>query len=296
MATTMTKLETRIRPAGPGDLAAIEAIAAANEESTLGPRWPGYLYLEQLLHDATLLVAEREGRIVGFGGAATVGGRRPAAHVTDLFVDPAFHGRGVGGPLLRALREVVAVPDWTTCSSDDPRARSLYLRAGMRACWPVVYLRGPAPVERRSTATIATPAAPAEASAIEHSWTGRHFGRAWDDWAARAGGVAFRLEVDRRVVAVGVARDERDGPGRVLEHLAVAPTASPASTLVAALATEIVAGGGPDPIVKLAVPGPASAIPVLLERGFRIVDADTWCASRPDLVDPDRVVIDPSRG
>ena len=42
------------------------------------------------------------------------------------------------------------------------------------------------------------------------------------------------------------------------------------------------------------VPGPHPVVPALLERGVRIVDRDQWCASDPDLVDPVRLLPNPS--
>ena len=48
--------------------------------------------------------------------------------------------------------------------------------------------------------------------------------------------------------------------------------------------------------LKLAVPGPSPALLPLLAAGFVITDHDTFCATRDDLVDPVRLVMDPSFG
>jgi GNAT superfamily N-acetyltransferase len=304
----MPDAQITIRPAGPSDFESIEGIAAANGEATTTPGWPGWLYLEHVLANGTLLVAERDGTLLGYAGAAIVGGRRPAAHVTDLFVDPRAHGGGTGGRLLRALMATVPVDAWTTCSSSDPRAQTLYVRAGMRPLWPVMYLEGPlhadelgaepgAPSGARSVALAAD-----EAADLELRWSGRDFGAHYRHWAGRPGGGAFRVEVGGAAVAVGAARNGRLGPGRVLDHLAVAPETDPGPALLASLSTTAVRGGSVDaapdaaPSLRLALAGPNPVLPHLVALGFRITDHDTFCATDPRLVDPARIVLDPSFG
>ncbi|MCI0581986.1 MAG: GNAT family N-acetyltransferase [Chloroflexi bacterium] len=300
-----------VRQATPADFEAIERVAAANDEPTTGGRWPGYLYLEHLRAEATLLVAVRDGRVIGYAGAAAVGGRRPAAHVTDLFVDPAVHGQGAGKRLLGGLFLEVDVPAWTTCSSADPRALTLYVRAGMQPRWPVLYLDAPLHLSAPDLAGDWWPSRarargldPAAASGLETGWSGRDFAVQYRHWASRPGGLAFAIEVDGRAVAVGAARDARSGPGRALDHLAIAPEADPVRALFAALASDAVRDGArsgsgePDPAARLTftLPGPHPAIGLLLGLGARITDHDTFCATDPDLVDPAHLVPDPSFG
>jgi phosphinothricin acetyltransferase len=303
----MDEPDLRVRRATRDDFEAIERIAAANGEPTLAPRWPGYLYLDHLLAEATLLVAERDGTIVGYGGAAIVGGRQRAAHVTDLFVDPAAQGRGAGKHLLRGLLRATDVAAWTTSSSSDPRALTLYIRAGMQPLWPILYLEAPLNLPVPETAGDWWPRRarsrdvdPGAAGALELEWSGRDFAVHYRHWVSRPGGVAFMVEVDWRPVAVGAVRDGRMGPGRVLDHLAIAPDADPTPALVAALGSTAVRGTEADPEpaarLKFAVPGPSPAVALLLSLGCRITDHDTFCATHPDLVDPARLVPDPSFG
>jgi GNAT superfamily N-acetyltransferase len=284
---TMHGSPIRVRAARPADRTAIERVAAANDEPTTAPSWPGFLYLDHLLAEATLLVAETDGTVVGFAGAALAGGRRPAAHITDLFVDPARHGQGVGGQLIAALRAACGVDDWTTCSSSDRRAQALYLRSGLRAWWPVVYLLGVAAGEAREPDGLLR-LTPAAAAALELSWSGRDFTTHYGHWAGRPGGFCFRTAAG----LVGVLRAGRTGPGHVLDHAAIAPDADPVEAVLDATARL----GTPGLPLRLSLPGPSPALPRLLERGFRIDDADTFCATDSGLVDPTRVVIDPSLG
>jgi len=297
----------QVRPATRDDFESIDRIAGANGEPTTAPRWPGYLYLDHLLAEATLLVAERDGAIIGYAGAAVVGGPRPAAHVTDLFVDPEAYGQGAGGRLLRGLFEAVDVADWTTSSSADPRALTLYARSGMQPVWPILYLEAPLTLPVPDTAAEWWPGraksgevGPRDTSALELTWSGRDFAAHYRHWASRPGGVAFRVEVDGRAVAVGAVRDGRMGPGRVLDHLAIAPDADPRLALVTALRSTPVRTPSPqpDPAARLrfTLGGPHPAVALLLALGCRITDHDTFCTTAPELVDPARVVPDPSFG
>ena len=74
------------------------------------------------------LVAEVDGRIAGFG---TLEGVPPVGALGMLFVDPAAIGRGVGGALLRALRDQARAAGFTTLTIDaDPNAEAFYLAHG----------------------------------------------------------------------------------------------------------------------------------------------------------------------
>jgi hypothetical protein len=53
---------------------------------------------------------------------------------------------------------------------------------------------------------------------------------------------------------------------------------------------------GDDLRVTLALAGPSPALPALLGLGVRVTDHDTFCTTDPDLVDPVRIVPDPSFG
>ena len=116
---TTGRVDVLVRPAGADDLEAIARISLANDEPVADPDRPGSRYLEHLLGHARLLVAETDAGVVGFAGAIDT---PPGWFLTDLFVDPAAQGHGIGRALLAE-----ALPDdgpRLTFSSSDPRAHA----------------------------------------------------------------------------------------------------------------------------------------------------------------------------
>ena len=69
------------------------------------------------------------------------------------------------------------------------------------------------------------------------------------------------------------------------------PDADPIRAAAGRMARGGAADGG---TVHGCIPGPHPVLPLLLERGVRIVDRDQWCSSDPDLVDPVRLLPNPS--
>src|SRR6478609_3122555 len=119
-----------IRSATSDDLQAVHAVWYATE--TIGeanPPPPGapHPWLRHVLRTGTLLVAERDGAIIGFAGVIA---RGELAFLTDLFVAPERQSHGTGAALLDAIlpRDGRAL---ATIGSSDPRALALYIRAGM---------------------------------------------------------------------------------------------------------------------------------------------------------------------
>ena len=78
-------------------------------EARVYPRpWSASLFLSELAQKSsrTYLVARHEGEVVGYAGMMFTG---LEAHVTNIAVDPDFHGRKVGSRLmLRLLTEAIA--------------------------------------------------------------------------------------------------------------------------------------------------------------------------------------------
>jgi ribosomal protein S18 acetylase RimI-like enzyme len=76
----------------------------------------------------TLLVAEIEGQVAGF---ARLDGTPPEGELSDLWVDPAFMGRGVGRALFEAITARAARMGFRALLIDaDPNAEAFYLHLG----------------------------------------------------------------------------------------------------------------------------------------------------------------------
>lgn len=295
-----------IRPARLDDAAAIYHLAAVHDVHLEGPEGLGLPYLERLFGDGTVLMAERSGQVVGFAAAVwlrpATGVPTPSAgrsHVSDLFVEPAEHGAGVGGPLFRALLEAHSDERWSVSSSNDPRAQSLYVRGGMVPVWPLYYLqRRPAEADRplpsRPRASIVRRTAVPELIASFAELSG--FDRTLDirTWSSRRGATPIAVELDGRLALAGCVRDGANPQVRWLDAAVIAPDADPVATLSAALASDDVARIGGS--IGLCLGGPHPALKSLLDAGFRIVERDTWCETPIGLVDPARIVPDPSVG
>lgn len=282
----MTAPAFAVRRGQVGDLLACTAIWLSTDDTSSAPATPYFLYSHEL-DTGTLVVAESDGGLIGFGASLP---RPDRWFLADLFVDPGTQSTGVGRRLLDAL---VAIdqpgPERATLASGDPRAVSLYSRFGMTPRCPVFYLTA------RSADRFPTPAG-TELAVVE--LTGDGFG-------AVARGLGHR--VDRRDVAylatnldvswIQVVDDGgepvaaaavRWGHPFVLTDphaVTVAPLflapGAPAAEVAAVVLTWVEAqarrpaGAG----IRLFVPGPHPLLPVLLDAGFAIVDVDTLCAS-----------------
>jgi ribosomal protein S18 acetylase RimI-like enzyme len=123
-----------VRPAAEADLPAIYAIWYANEvggDPNPPPRGSDML-LRHELGSAEFYVAALGDRVAGFAAAVV---RDQIVFLSECFVGAAFQSRGVGQALVQRL----LAPDGRvrcTLSSRDPRALSLYIRAGLRPRWP----------------------------------------------------------------------------------------------------------------------------------------------------------------
>lgn len=114
------------------EVAVLVRIAAAGGSPDADPG-----YLRFVSRSGRLLVASAGGDIVGFGGAIQVDG---VAMVTDLFVDTAARGGGVGTHLLRRLLSGVSAA--MTFSSTHPAALPVYAAAGLVPRWRLLTVRG----------------------------------------------------------------------------------------------------------------------------------------------------------
>jgi GNAT superfamily N-acetyltransferase len=285
----MTEQGPVVRPATQADAAAITAILEANDEPVTWPDVPRPPYVEHLLTrpGMRVVVGELDGSVAGIAGAIEFGGP-DTRFLSDLYVDPARQSRGLGTAMLHAVLE--GADARMTFSSSDPRALSAYIRHGMRPRWPLLYLEIPpgsmGPDER---GVEVRPSDVAEAARLSLAWTGIDRSVDFDFYARLPDAAGFVVVIDGGDAAVGWARRELVPPeGRWLDHASIAPGADPVRA-----AFGLLLAAAADQRLGAAVSGLHPAIAPLLERGIRIGDKDTFCATDPDLFDPERIFPSP---
>ena len=282
-----------LRAATVDDVAELEAITLASEtgpahaDDLVAPDLTGVHvpYLTFLIRRGRVVVADLDGRAVGFGATVNTG---RSTHLADLFVRPEHQGSGIG----RRLLDEVYADAWprTTFGSDDPRAVPLYLRAGMGAHWPNLYLAGdPGRLSTANTGLDAEPGTVEDVAAMEAEWAGVDRGPDLDYWRSLPGGRPIVVRQAGRIVGVGVGRDRFTGPGRWVHEAMAAPDADGPSVLLALMHATL-AGEGVS-VAGACVAGPSPLARTLLEAGFRIADRDTFLASDPTLIDPLRSIV-----
>ena len=275
-----------VRLAMPADVPGIAMVLAANGEPLERPGVEGYPYVEFLLGRGRVVVAETGGIVVGFGSVILIG---DASMVTDLFVDPGHHGRGVGTALLSAA--LGDAHPRMTFSSADPRALPAYVRAGMRPWWPNLYVRADQAALARLPAdpsVVAEPATLDETARVALALTGVDRRDDFAFYAVQPDATGFVILDAGAVAAVGWAGRDDEGSGRALAHASIARDAD--ASRVAFAAFRAAAG---NESVWGCVPGPHPALARLLEAGARIVDRDTFCTSDPGWLDPERILPNP---
>ena len=283
---TTAAAEVSLRTATDADVWALEGVLLATEVPPPGeqatPPGAQESYLAHLVARGHVVVAELAGAVVGFGATVDTG---RSTHLADLFVLPEHHGRGIGGRLLAAV--FGDARRRTTFASDDPRALPLYVRAGMRALWPSLYLAGDPRRVEAASADAVEEVDLHEMARLERGWTGVDREPDLAYWTSIPEARAFVVGRAGTPVATGLWRRRIRGIGHWLDHLQVAPTADPLPALLAALHYGARFGdrGG------ACVPGPSPVVGPLLDAGFRIVDRDVFMASDPAVVDPEREVV-----
>jgi GNAT superfamily N-acetyltransferase len=285
----MAALGAAIRPATDDDIPSIRAILASHGND--GPVIHGDVvgpYLRHLIAYGRTLVSViddggNDGEIAGF--AATIDTGR-GWHLADLFVQVDRLGQGIGRPLLDAVFD--GAVERSTFASDDPRALPLYVRAGMTPLWPSLYIEGASASLAAGGGPTTEPATAEQVSGWERAWNGQDRLADHGFWASQVDADPFVVVDDGEVVAAGHARARQASAVRVLDRLVIHPDADPVPATFAALRRA--ARGGP---VFVCLQGPSPVLRPLLEAGFRIADRDTYLASRPDLIDPARLIPNP---
>ena len=278
------------RRATPGDFPAIAKVAVATGQDE---EWAGSdpAYLAYLLEQGTLLVAERDGAVTGFGATRLIGdGPDAVSMLCDLFVHPGAHGRGCGRAILRALwpeEPGPGGPRRMTFSSQHAHALPLYTRFGLDAWWPLLYLAGEVPAVPAPGGWRVSPASVAEVAAAEQGWTGVDRSADHRAWAARPHGQPVRAFRYGELAAAGTAAGH--GAEYGLVHLAIAPGVPAGDAVLAVLATL----SAPEGRARVCLPAPHPAVRLLFAAGWRHQDSDLFMASDPGLLDPRRAVPNP---
>jgi GNAT superfamily N-acetyltransferase len=137
----MSRMDVRVRPLEPADADAIVAIDEKLSGQTRKEYWRRRLDIASLRPPWMSLVAEADGRLVGFlfgwVGEAEFGIAEPTGWVDLVGVDPAYRGRRVGRALLdrfvecgRELRALGRVATLIDLGQID--VREFFLRQGFQ--------------------------------------------------------------------------------------------------------------------------------------------------------------------
>jgi GNAT superfamily N-acetyltransferase len=265
-----------VRPATEvGDGAGIAAVrrSLGDEHDDSGA---SFAYRAHLLAHGQLWVATDGDRVVGFAGTRDIAGARM---LSDLFIDPSQHGRGIGRTLLVAVMD--GSTDRLTFSSSDPRALPLYLRAGMMPRWPLLYLEGTSVFDASSSRHECTSVETEVAVAAELHLSGSDRSIEYAYWMARPHTSCVMVGEG----AVGVVRHVVDGVR--VEHLCVADGIDPGG-----VARAIGQWANTSRLLAY-VRGTSPLARTLLDAGYRVVDADTAMSTRPELAHDTLHVIHP---
>jgi GNAT superfamily N-acetyltransferase len=278
-----------VRPATETDAPAITRILEANDEPVTWPDVPRPPYVEHLLTRPRMriVVGELDGSVAGVAGTIEFGGP-DTRFLSDLYVDPAKQSRGLGSAMLDAAFE--GADTRMTFSSRDPRALGAYIRHRMRPRWPLLYLELAAGLLGPHEHVVEVrPADVAETARRSLAWTGIDRSVDFAFYGRLPEAAGFVVVIDGADAAIGWARRELAPPeGRWLDHASIAPDADPVRAAFAVLRA---AAAGQR--LGVAVPGLHPAVAPLLERGVLIGGQDTFCATDPDLFDPERIFPSP---
>jgi hypothetical protein len=279
-----------IRAAQESDLAAAYDVwyrtDVLTEDMTLPPpKGPVPAYLRHVLDTGTLVVAERNGDIVGFAGAVTRGN---VVFLTDLFVDPLHQSGSLGKTLLGTTLPGGDSLVHCTLSSSDPRAQSLYIRAGMVPDWPYFglrldestsYVRGQTQRDVEVTEALASDIP--ELVRVDAEQSGRYRPEDHTFWIQQERAVPLWFRREGHMIGYGYIRL---GAGTIWHPRACAIGPVGAATTGEATACVLAAvewAAERAPVIRIGVPGPHGSLALLLKRGFRITYVDTFVSGAP---------------
>ena len=124
----------RARPAEAGELTELAMRSKAHwgyDDAFMAMCRAELTIAEERIAEATVIVAERGGRTVGFGGLSVLEGA--AGEIWDIFVEPSEIGRGIGhAVMLELIRQARAAGARRLVVDADPHARGFYEKLGFR--------------------------------------------------------------------------------------------------------------------------------------------------------------------
>jgi ribosomal protein S18 acetylase RimI-like enzyme len=123
-----TAPDLTVRPIQRGDhsrVAEIFVIARRHAFPWIPPERFRLSDLKRETEGEAILVAEQEGRIVGFAAVW-----EPDSFLHHLYIDPAIHRRGIGRALMEALARTCEKPIELKCQINNKPAMAFYRRLG----------------------------------------------------------------------------------------------------------------------------------------------------------------------
>jgi len=278
-----------VRAAVEGNVSQIVAIAqATGQDEDWDVVYPAYV--AHVMARGRLLVAERDGTVIGFGGTLRIGaGRLAVSMLTDLFVDPAAHGAGTGRAILGALWQ--DEPRRITFASLHAHALPLYTSFGLDAWWPLLYLSGDLRRLAMPNGWSVSAAEVSQVGIVEREWTGIDRTADHQMWAARPNGSGVVASLDGQPMAAGTIGGV--GAEYGISHLAINPAAGDDAAAAAVIAV-LSWLDPPDGRAHQCLPAPHPAVRSLLASGWRVDELDLHMASEFGLVDPRKGVPSPA--
>lgn len=275
------------------DVVACTEVWRSTVDRRLASVTEGYPLYAHEADTGTLVVAEHEGRICGFGGSVTRNGRW---FLADLFVSPSLHGSGVGRQLLTALIDIDQPGTHrVTMASSDPRALTLYAQHGMAPRWPCFSLTAPSALveSAESSRCVVEPCDPVALLLLADECGYPLHREDLEYWLTEVPAECVRVLAGGVTIAGGVVRWAT--PFAISDPTAITLGPVFASEPEVVLDAVIALVGHIVPqaqgrTLRCYVPGPNLALTPLLDAGFRIDDFDLFCSSRSDSIDPSKVL------
>lgn len=272
-----------IRRAIADDLPQINAIYYAAEVEASDPNPPPLrqlAYFGHVLSTGELWVAEAHGALIGYSGRIVRGN---VAYLTDLFTREQQQSGGIG----RALLDAAMPPDTPircTLASRDPRAIALYTRIGMQPRWPNIWLLTQSERLRALPPTsVSVTEADADDPALlawDASISGRERIEDVRHWRAQCNAVPVWFERAGARIGYGYIQMRSDTSFAYPDAVTLGPLGSEAPGDAANCVLAAVDWARTrNVLLRIALPGPHSALAPLLDAGFRITYVETFCSS-----------------